>query len=442
MSSLPESKHPFVEFYGPKVETEGDSLIQRLRASGLATYQTLGLPTKRWEEWKYTDLTSLSKKSFSKPVQYSGDVSQGPLFETGDALTAVFVNGFFREDLSSISDAPAGVAIDSLAGMETVPDWAEQVLASSSAPEDHSVLALNSALMRDGVVLRIGADIKVERPIHLRFITTATDDAPNPSSFLRNTVLVDQNASVTIVESYKGSDDADYFTSTASQFVVLESATVRHIKLQKEGVGSTHLATQMVSLSAKSSFGGFYLSGGSAVSRNEIHGTFGGEGAHLQLDGVFLGAGSQHCDNTTFVNHAVPSCTSSQVFKGVLDEQSRGVYQGQVTVAKDAQQTDGRQLVKTLLLSDQAEIDAKPELKIFADDVKCAHGATAGDIDDEQLFYLRSRGIDEVTARALLVEAFLTEVLERLEDQKIREFCQQQIVSWLDAHGRGARNVG
>ncbi len=433
------STQPFTDFF--EASPKGASL-NALREQSFAAYRDLGLPNKRREEWKYTDLTFIGKKSFSKPAPFEGGIDGSSAFSDIDAYTFVFVNGFYRPDLSKTADLPQGVEAVSLASVTELPNWAEELLSADQQPAEHSVLALNTALMRDGVLLRVAPGVQVGKPIYLRFVTSGTGHDDSPSSFLRNIVHVGEGAAATILESHESTLIEDYFASVATQFYVADDAQLAHVKLQKEGLQANHLATQLLSVGANASFRGFYSNGGAGLCRNEIHGTFRGEGGYIQLDGIFLGTGTQHCDNTTFIDHAVPSCESSQVFKGVLDEKSRGVYQGQVTVAKDAQHTDGRQLVKTLLLSDEAEIDAKPELKIFADDVKCAHGATTGDIDEEQLFYLCSRGIDEVTARALLVEAFLTEVLERIDDEPIRDACRQEVVGWLDTHGKGRRHVG
>ena len=436
MSNNTKPIMPFKDWTAPAFSQESDR-IKALRGESLSVFHELGLPNRRVEEWKYTDLTKLAKKTFSEAEAIDGGIDTPSPFEKIDSYIITFVNGYFRADLSDLENLPSGVAIATLGDGTQMPDWAETILCTNKGPADHSVLALNAAFMRNGVLIRIAPETVVEKPIALRFVTQDQSQSKGASSFLRNVVLVEEGASLSVLESHEGSSDADYFSSIASQYIVREGASVRHTKIQNDGGCATHLSTQLVNVAGGGSFRGFYLNEGSETCRNEIHGTFEGPDAYIQLDGVFLGAGTQHLDNTTFVTHAVPSCESSQVFKGVLDDSARGVYQGQVVVEKDAQHTDGRQMVKTLLLSDKAEIDAKPELKIFADDVKCAHGATTGDIDDEQLFYLQSRGIDEVTARTLLVEAFLQEVVERIDAEDVREICSAEIGAWLNAHGKG-----
>ena len=427
---------PFADWTAPSFSQESKR-IQTLRDDSLSVFKELGLPNRRVEEWKYTDLTKLAKKSFGEALAFEGGVETTSPFEKIESYKVTFVNGFYREDMSDLAGLPTGVEIATLGDGGQMPEWAESILCNSEVPAGHSVLALNAALMGNGVVIRVAPGTKVEKPICLRFVNQDDGQSKSASSFLRNVVLVEEGATLSILESHEGALDADYFASIASQYIVHQGASVRHAKIQDDGGRATHLSTQLLNVGSEASFKGFYLNKGSETCRNEIHGMFDGERAYIQLDGVFLGAGTQHLDNTTFVNHVVPSCESSQIFKGVLDDSARGVYQGQVVVEKDAQHTDGRQLVKTLLLSDKAEIDAKPELKIFADDVKCAHGATTGDIDDEQLFYLQSRGIDEVTARSLLVEAFLKEVVERIDAEDIRDLCSTEIGAWLDAHGKG-----
>ena len=439
MASNTKPAVPFSDWAAPSFSKESER-IQTLRDTSLSVFKELGLPNRRVEEWKYTDLTKLGKKSFGEAFAYDGGVETTSPFEKIESYKVTFVNGFYRADMSDLAGLPSGVEIATLSDGGQIPEWAETILCTNEVPTDHSVLALNAALMGNGVVIRVAPGTAVEKPISLRFVNQHNGQSKSASSFLRNVVLVEEGASLSILESHEGPTDADYFTSIASQFLVRQGASVEHTKIQNDGGCATHLSTQLLNVENEASFKGFYLNEGSETCRNEIHGTFVGEQAYIQLDGVFLGAGTQHLDNTTFVNHAVPSCDSSQIFKGVLDDSARGVYQGQVVVEKDAQHTDGRQLVKTLLLSDKAEIDAKPELKIFADDVKCAHGATAGDIDEEQLFYLQSRGIDEVTARSLLVEAFLKEVVERIDAEDIRDICSAEIGAWLNAHGKGKSN--
>lgn len=445
MSNSPENNQTFLDLFGSvsaDLPLAGNASLEKLRKQNLEKFDELGFPTKRREEWKYTDLTSFGRKAFTKSSPSDGAVRNASPFHDVDTIALVFVNGFFRADLSSLSDVPEGVIVQSLSSLEEFPEWAEEILSEQNQPADHAVFSLNTALMRDGYLAYVSADTVLEKPIHIRFVTDLMDASSHPAAFVRNMVLLEHGAKATILETYESSAEDDYFTSSASQFVMRDRATLTHVKLQNEGAKATHLATQLVTTGVEASFSGFYFNGGAELCRNEIHGNFDGDGGHIQLDGVFLGAGNQHCDNTTVINHSVPSCSSSQIFKGVLDDSARGVYQGQVVVAKDAQHTDGRQLLKTLLLSDKAEIDAKPELKIFADDVQCAHGATAGDIDEDSLFYLQSRGIDEPTARSLLVEAFLTEVLERIEREDVRSVCNEQISAWLNRHGKGRQDAG
>ncbi len=440
MTQSTEKTAPFDAFLGREGATLADVEITQFQAKNLELFKAAGLPTKRQEEWKYTDLTQLTKRSFEKAAPFEGGVSGTSAFEGLAVSTFVFVNGFYREDLSVLQDLPEGVFAGTLGTSDSIPEWARKIVLEQQRPDNHSVFALNTALMRDGFLMHVPSNVKLDKPIHFRFVQESAGAVTNPANFLRHAVVLDEEASAALIETYEGNDQHAYFNSIGTQIAVGAGASLSHVKIQKEGGLATHLATQLVSVASQGSFKGFYLNAGGDTSRNEIHGNFEGENAFIQLDGVFLGAGTQHCDNTTFVNHAVPSCNSSQVFKGVLDESSRGVYQGQIVVEKDAQHTDGRQLVKTLLLSDKAEIDAKPELKIFADDVQCAHGATAGDIDDEQLFYLRSRGIDETTARALLVEAFLAEVIDRIDAEDVARICADEVSAWLSAHGRGRKN--
>ena len=285
---------------------------------------------------------------------------------------------------------------------------------------DQPFLGLNTAFMQDGLVLRLAPGVVVERPIRMVFLTDP-DSGAAVAAHPRNLVLAEDNSQATLVEIHRGADGAEYFTNAVTEIAVGAGARLHHYKLQDEGDRALHLANLQVSLGRDATYDNFILSLGARLARNDIRAALAATGIDCRLSGAYVARGSQHMDTTSFIDHAEPDCRSREVYAGVLDGRSRGVFQGKILVRRDAQRTDGHQLNRALLLSKGAEIDSKPELEIYADDVKCSHGATAGEIDAEALFYLRSRGIGEDEARALLIEAFLLEALEEIGDESVRE---------------------
>ena len=383
---------PLMEDYdavAPGLAGAGIEWLDKLRSDGLARYGKLGLPGPRDEAWKYTNLTRMGRTRF-----VTGLAGAEPALDAVpkgvldiDAVRLVSVNGRLRPALSNISDLPPGVSITTLGDAVRSGDQAiAQRLGQSSHGHDMPMLALNTAYLHDGVIVEVAEGVSIDTPIHLISVGVADDD---PVAFHpRNVISLGAGASGTFYESHVGV--GSYLSNGATTLHLGDDAILRHRKLQNEN-----------------------------------------NSANCSLYGAYTGRGSQHIDTTTFVDHAVPDCTSREVYKGALDDNSCGVFQGKILVRKDAQRTDGHQLNKALLLSEGAEIDAKPELEIYADDVKCSHGATAGELDEEQLFYLRSRGVMEAEARDLLVTAFLDESLEVIADEERRDAFRGIIANWL-----------
>ncbi len=386
--------------------------LASLRRVARAKADAAGLPTRRDEAWKYTDVAALGVGSFLLAEQPRGAVPEvAPL---GDTIRLLLVNG----NLVAAPDEPlpAGVVVDRLdSGFSA---GVVQAHLGQVIPADAKSLAtLNSALFADGVVLRIGAGVKVDRPFEIVSFGQGGDE---PVAFHpRCLVVVEEGGSATLIERHLGS--GSYFSNSVVEIALADGASLHHYKQQDEAAHAVHVATTGVSLAGGARYAGVLVQTGARLARHEVHAALGGQDASFGLDGAYLGAGQQHLDTTTFVNHVAPGGASRQVFKGVLDDQARGVYQGTVLVQRGAQKTDAHQLSKALLLSPHAEMDGKPELEIYADDVKCGHGCTVGDIDETALFYLRARGIDEATARHLLIEAFLAEVLDQIEVEPVRQ---------------------
>lgn len=427
------------ELERPTLPGAGQARLEALRQSGIAAFAARGFPSRRVEAWKYTDLRKLVGLEFvsPSPEPTGAAVVDDMLGFFADAVhRLVFLNGRFRPDLSRTAALPEGVRLLSLAEAIAAGDPAvEEWLGTLAAPaEERPFPSLNTALMRDGAVLVIAPEVLVTEPIHL---VSITDSAVGPAAtHLRALVVAGTHSRATLVESHGGRDGDRYLTNMAAEIVVEAGARLDHYRLQMEGDEAYHLSSLAGRVAEHGTYDNFTLTLRGALTRNDGHVLLHGPEGDLRYSGAYLGAGTQHIDNTSIIEHASPNCRSREVFKGVLDDASRGVFQGQIVVRPNAQKTDAHQLSNGLLLSKRAEVDAKPELEIFADDVKCSHGATAGEIDHTALFYLRSRGIDEREARALLVEAFVNEALGEIEVEAVRERFMAAVRTWLISHGQ------
>ncbi|MBU2090184.1 MAG: Fe-S cluster assembly protein SufD [Alphaproteobacteria bacterium] len=416
-----------------KLAGAGVGWLDTLRADSAARYRATGLPTPKVEAWRYTNLKDLVGIDFaSAPVV--GDMALDSLPRA--SLLAVnghvlaFVNGRLRPDLSTLDTLPAGVTLLPLS--EAIHSD-EQALSAHLGrlveAEENPFVDLNTALMEDGVVLRLADGAVLDKPLHIISVGAVAD---TPLAFFpRLLAVLGRDARATIFESHAGIGEGAYLSAMASEIVLGAGAHLEHYKLQNESQSAFHVANTRVTVEAGAVYDNFVLQIGSRLSRNEVHTALIGEGASCRLNGAYLGAARQHLDSTTFIDHAVPGCASREVYKGVLDDQAHGVFQGKILVRRDAQQTDGHQLNRALLLSRQAEVNAKPELEIYADDVKCSHGATVGELADDQLFYLQARGIDRETARGLLIEAYVQEALDEIGNAEARLPFQRLVGGWL-----------
>jgi Fe-S cluster assembly protein SufD len=335
----------------------------------------------------------------------------------------VFVNGRFAPQLSDMASLPGGVSIKDLGSSWNDPLDALENIGRISRHESHAFTALNTAFMHDGALIEIARDTEVARPIHLIYVADA--NAAKGMMHPRNLIHVGRNARATVIESYVSTSDAMYFTNAVTEVSLGDGATLQHYKIQREGARAYHVGTIEAHQSRDSHFISFALSTGAALSRTNVYTTLDGEGSGATLNGLYMLDGDQHCDQQTQITHAQPNCFSRELYKGVLDGQSHGVFNGKVYVHPIAQKTDGKQTNKTLLLSPTAQIDTKPQLEIFADDVKCTHGATIGQIDQTSLFYLKSRGIGHTAARRLLTYAFAADVLETIEIDEVRTTLEE-----------------
>ena len=414
-----------------------DPFVAGLRANAMGTYGRLGLPHRRIEAWKYTDLrtrlTDVNPLGKGEGVAVSeAALSQalGAEIASLPAYRLVVVEGDLRAELSDFAGLKsAGVEAVSLArALEKPPAWLKETLAQVNPRKDDAVLALNAALMTGGVALRIGEGVTLDKPVHL----IQLDGEGEPASiFTRNVVIAEPGSSATVLESFGSLGLRALQRNAVTELRIGAEAAVKHFKVQRDRDDAFHLSTWLVELGPDARYDAFQFSTGAGLARNQVYLRFAGEGAAAEISGAFLLRARQHCDTTLLVEHRVPRCISRELFKGVLDGEARGVFQGKIVVSPGAQKTDGKQMAGALLLSETAEFDSKPELEIFADDVVCGHGATSGQIDENLLFYLEARGIPKEAARALLIQAFVGEALERVEDEALRDALAGASAAWL-----------
>jgi FeS assembly protein SufD len=421
-----------------------DSFVSALRDKAIEVYGRLGLPHRRIEAWKYTDLRALLGevhpliRATGLPID-AGDVKKalGASIAALPAFRLFMVEGELRADLSDIAGLKAaGVEVISLAeALEKPVPWLKQALGAVNPRVDDSVVALNTALMTGGVALRVGEGVTLDKPIHL----IQLDGIGEPASiFTRILAIAEAGSALTLIESYASLGLRGLQRNAVTELRIGAKAAIDHVKIEREGEDAVHLGSALVEIGADARYQAFQFSTGASVARNQTYARFTGEGSALDISGAFLMRGRQHCDTTLLVEHAVPHCTSRELFKAVLDGEARGVFQGKIIVAPNAQKTDGKQMAQALLLSETAEFDSKPELEIFADDVVCGHGSTSGQIDEELLFYLEARGIPEGEARALLIQAFIGEALECIEHEDLREALSASSAEWLGVRAEQA----
>jgi Fe-S cluster assembly protein SufD len=406
-----------------------------MRQSAFEQFARTGLPHRRIEEWKYTDLRALMRDA--KPLASPPDAAAkarakdaGKLLSDIECRRLVFVDGAFVAELSQLDGLEPGLAIRPMAEALATGDPLVTARLGKVVPVDGDVaVALNTAFMGDGAVIHVAAGAMLERPLHLVFVASGSKPA---SIFIRSLVVIERGARAMLVESHEGAG-GDYQVNTAAEVVVGDEAHVDHVKITGEAAGALHVSTLMAAVGARARFNTFAFTTGGAVVRNQLFVRFAGDGTIAGIRGATLVKGRQHVDTTLVAEHASVGCQSREVFKSVLDGESRAVFQGKIIVRPRAQKTDAKMASHALLLSDTAEADNKPELEIFADDVQCGHGATAGALDDALLFYLRARGIPAKEAEALLIQAFVGEAVEGIEHAGLREALMENVAAWLAA---------
>ncbi|MCP3104582.1 Fe-S cluster assembly protein SufD [Myxococcus sp. K15C18031901] len=412
--------------------------VKRVRQQGLAQFERQGLPTTRDEAWKYTPVSPIAEGHFA-PVEDVGDTAALAARVEALALPGprwVFVDGRFVPALSSVEGLPRGVTLQPLAdALRDDGARLESELGQRALAEAHPFTALNAALLEDGAVLRLARGALSEVPVQLLFLTRG--DAPVLAS-PRVVVVAEEGSEATLVETYASAGGAGpTFTNAVTEVTLGDNASLHHFRLQAEGDAALHVGGLHVRQGRDSRFASHAFALGAALARNEVHVAFAGEGGDATLNGLYVGRDAQHLDQRTALDHAVPRCSSRELYKGVLDDQSRGTFHGLVRVRKDAQRTDARQQNRNLLLSEKAQADARPQLEILADDVKCAHGAAVGRLDAQALFYLRSRGIPRDEAERLLTYAFARELVEAVPAGALRQRVEGLLARKLPGAARG-----
>ncbi|MFN3233264.1 MAG: Fe-S cluster assembly protein SufD [Alphaproteobacteria bacterium] len=394
------------------------------REAAFARYAKHGFPAQAREAWRYTKLSPIANADFAPAEPAPLTAADIAAHLIPDAITLVFVNGRFDDALSNLDQAEPGLTVESLQDAIARGDDLGDVLDNADAGPDDALVSLNTAMMADGALIRVADGARIEAPIHLLFFANRPGMA-----HIRNLISLGASARATLVESYYGSTET-YWTNVVNQIDLGDGAHLEHARAQEESKNAYHIGVTKLHLTDDASFNGVSVMRGGILARNEVQVTVSGEGADCKLAGVSLGRDKQVLDSITRFDHAVPNSTSDQLFKSVLDDQSHAIYQGKVIVRQDAQHTDATQANHNLLLARSAQASSKPELEIYADDVKCAHGATVGEMDASMMFYLKSRGLDEETAQKLLIDGFVTEVLERIPSTEIRDVIATDIAGW------------
>ena len=391
--------------------------LASLRAEALERFEARGFPTTRDEAWKYTSVAPIARVPFEPAGPGRIDGRALAPFRLHGCREVVLVNGRHVPELST--PAHDGVEVMGLRDvLAREPDRLQPYLGRHTGDETSVFVALNTAFVEDGALVAIPAGHVAKEPIHLLYVSTA--NGPPAMTQPRTVVIAGVRSQATVVETWAGADGATYFTNAVSEAVVEDGAVLDHYTVQREGDAALHVSTLGVRQGRASRFSDHSITLGAALHRRDVNTVFGGEGGECVLNGLFVAGARQHMDTHTRIDHAVPHCSSRELYKGVLDGQARGVFHGTILVRKDAQKTDAMQTNKNLLLSGQALVQSTPALQIFANDVKCKHGSTTGQLDPAALFYLRSRGIDEAAARALLTWAFASDVVGRIKVDAIR----------------------
>ena len=424
--------------------------IADLRRRAVERFSALGMPTTRQERWRFTNVAPIAGTAFTLAApaeKAAAKVDAAPHALSGVGARLTFINGRYVAPASDLAGLPAGVEVGSLADALASESTATRAvvnahLGSEAGIDDEPFTALNTALLHDGAVVHVQANTVVEQPIQLLFVTSPPEGGAPVMTHPRVLIVAGENSQVRLVESYGGGGESPYLTNAVTEVVAGPGAVVDHYKLVRESLAGYHIAAMHVRLSRAANFSSHAVTLGGAIVRNDVQAMLDGEGVECTLNGLYLANGRRLIDNHTTIRHAKPHCSSHELYKGILADQARAVFNGKIIVAIDAQKTDAKQTNKALLLSEDAQINTKPELEIFADDVKCTHGATVGQLDDDALFYLRARGLGLEQARSVLIHAFASDLLNRIAVEPIRAQLDDLLLRQLPGAGGGSFEVG
>lgn len=406
----------------------GPAPLTTLRAAGAEAFARLGFPTTRSEDWKYTSVSAIANTPFVAAQERAVDTLDAAALEPytfgGAWPLVVFLNGRYAPALSSIGALPDGVRVMDLATAAVQePELLARHLGVAAPADRDGFTALNAAFAGEGVLIHVAKEMVTDVPVHILHVTDA--NGAGVMSHARHLLVAERHAKASVIESYVSLADVSYFTNSVVEVSVDDGATLQLLRIQRESPTAFHVGTVEARQGRDSHFMAFTFQTGAALSRSNVFTVLAGEGCGTTLNGLYMLGGTQHGDHQTRVEHVAPNCFSREAYKGLLDDASHGVFNGKVYVHPEAQKTDGKQTNNTLLLSKEAQIDTKPQLEIFADDVKCTHGATVGRIDETSLFYLKSRGVGQLLARQLLMYAFAADVLETIENEAVKEALEQ-----------------
>jgi Fe-S cluster assembly protein SufD len=398
--------------------------LRQLRESAIESFRELGFPTTHDEDWKYTNLDSLTSVPFHHGNGLVKNLTANEVFALAladaESQRMVFINGRYSPELSSLRRLPAGVRVESIAAALSKDDGLlERHLGRYTRIREQPFVALNTALTEDGALVVVPKNCKLPEPIHLIFVSVVNGGAV--AYHPRNLMIAEGGAEAQIVETYIGLGTGNYFVNPVSEVVGEEDAVIDHHRLQRESIRGFHIGALEARLNRSSNITAHAITLGGGLVRNDVHAVLAGEGSECVLNGLYVLDGKQHVDNSTEIEHTKPKATSLELYKGILGGSARGVFNGKILVHKDAQKTNARQTNKNLLLSADAVVNTKPQLEIYADDVKCSHGSTIGQLDRDALFYLRSRGLGREEAQSLLSYAFASEVVGKIKVDYLRQ---------------------
>ena len=440
MIATVESRNAFLEAFDRFEAAGGDEpgWLAPIRKAAIARFAEMGFPTRTDEEWRLTDVSPIAQVPFVEAtdvVPVRSNRLRSHLWDDGTAHRLVFVNGRHAPPLTSLGMLPQGVIVGNLAAAFDAPDSsAEAHLSRYVDYQTQPFAALNTAFIRDGAFVYVPPNCMLERPIHVLHLSVPGTEplAVHP----RCLIVAEENAQLTLIETYATHEGGLHFTNPLTELVTGPGANVDHYKLQQESHEALHIGTLHIHQARDSNVRSHCLTFGGGLVRHNINAVLAGPGADCHLNGLYVTDKTQHVDNHLRVEHAAPHCSSREVYKGVLDDRSSGVFTGRIIVRQGALKTDGKQSNHNLLLSEHAHVDSKPQLEIFCDDVKCTHGATIGQLDRDALFYLRSRGLPEPAARNLLIQAFAGESLDQISVALLRRRLHGMLREWLAARGR------